>query len=448
MTTPEVRLKDLCDDAGQYGLNVPASEYASAGVRMLRTTDLSPNGRLRDDVDPVFVGNPPGARFLLEGGDLLLTRSGSVGRSFLVHALSDPTTFAGFLIRFRPRPSTDPRFLAYVAESTPFQDAVQADAISSTIQNFNAERYANIRVPNLPLDEQRRIADFLDAETARLDALLNERARQLELLSERRAALLVELLSGVSDGSRRPSGLDWLPSLPDGWPVVKLTLLARLGSGHTPSRSKPEWWAAPTIPWITTGEVAQLRDDRLETITVTREMISGLGLANSSAEVHPMGTVVLSRTASVGYSAVMGVDMATSQDFATWTCGPRIDAYYLLWTLRAMRPWLLGARAMGSTHKTIYMPDIQSLRVPLPPIEEQRSIVASVRSSLARIDQIHDALAAQQSLLAERRQALITAAVTGRLEVSAARSSGPSTCNPIQGAGPRAPGPAVNRPDR
>jgi len=64
-------------------------------------------------------------------------------------------------------------------------------------------------------------------------------------------------------------------------------------------------------------------------------MISTLGLANSAAEVHPPGpgTVVLSRTASVGYSAVMGVGMATSQDFATWTCGPLMDPYYLLWSL-------------------------------------------------------------------------------------------------------------------
>ena len=144
---------------------------------------------------------------------------------------------------------------------------------------------------------------------------------------------------------------------------VKLGYVARLGSGHTPSRDHPEWWLNCTIPWITTGEVAQMSSDRLEEITETREMISEIGLANSSATVRPKGTVVLCRTAaSAGYSAIMGSDMATSQDFATWTCGPRLRPRYLLLCLRAMRSDLLGRLAIGSTHRTIYMPDIESSR--------------------------------------------------------------------------------------
>ena len=84
-------------------------------------------------------------------------------------------------------------------------------------------------------------------------------------------------------------------------------------------------------------------------------------MANSSAELHPKGSVVLCRTASAGYSAVMGKDMATSQDFVAWRCGPQLDPFYLLWCLRAMRSDLLGRLAMGSTHKTIYVPDLQAL---------------------------------------------------------------------------------------
>ena len=109
-----------------------------------------------------------------------------------------------------------------------------------------------------------------------------------------------------------------------------------------------------------------MRSDREEYISETREMISELGIANSSATVHPAGTVVLCRTASAGYSAMMADDMATSQDFATWTCGPLLRPRFLLLCLRAMRQDLLGRLAMGSTHQTIYMPDIESLRIPLP----------------------------------------------------------------------------------
>ena len=144
-------------------------------------------------------------------------------------------------------------------------------------------------------------------------------------------------------------------------------------------------------------------------------------MTNSAAELHPKGTVVLCRTAaSAGYSAVMGEDMATSQDIVTWTCGPLLDPFYLLWCLRAMRSDLLGRLAIGSTHKTIYVPDLQALRIPLPSLAEQLQIVASIRVSNATIDATIDALDRQATLMSERRQALITAAVIGQIDVTTA----------------------------
>jgi type I restriction enzyme S subunit len=110
--------------------------------------------------------------------------------------------------------------------------------------------------------------------------------------------------------------------------------------------------------------------------------------------------------------------MATSQDIVTWTCGPRVRPRYLLLCLRAMRRDLLERLAMGSTHKTIYMPDVESIQIPLPPIEEQDSIVDEVWRRLNAIGGAMDRLSEQVELLREHRQALITAAVTGKLEVA------------------------------
>jgi len=216
---------------------------------------------------------------------------------------------------------------------------------------------------------------------------------------------------------RRETTIPWLLGLPAHWREARLTTLARLGSGHTPSREHPEWWTDCTVPWITTGEVWQIRDDRVEYLSQTREMVSELGIANSSAEIHPAGTVVLSRTASAGFSAIMSADMATSQDFVTWTCGPLLRPRYLLLCLRAMRGDLLGRLAMGSTHKTIYVPDIQSIRVPVPPLDEQDAIVEWTWNRLKQVDVTIDAIRRQTDLLLERRQALITSAVTGQLEI-------------------------------
>jgi type I restriction enzyme S subunit len=287
----------------------------------------------------------------------------------------------------------------------------------STFMELSGDTLAGVPLTCPPLDEQRRIADFLDAETARIDALMSTQTTARDLLLERRAAKVFSLVTGVDASEQKPSSLEWAKSLPVSWSSVKLGHFARMGSGHTPSRSHPEWWEDCTIPWITTGEVSQVRDDRLEVLTETRERISEIGMANSSAELHPKDTVVLCRTASAGYSAVMGMDMATSQDFVTWTCGPELDPFYLLWCLRAMRSDLLGRLAMGSTHKTIYVPDLQALRIPLPPVEEQHEIVATIRASNSMIDAAVDVIDRQLELLAERRQALITAAVTGGITV-------------------------------
>ena len=160
-----------------------------------------------------------------------------------------------------------------------------------------------------PLDEQRRIADFLDAQTAQIDRLATVQGQARTVLRERRLANVFAAVTGSSGTDRRPSQLAWADSLPSAWRSVKLGRFAKMGSGHTPSRLHPEWWVDCTIPWITTGEVSQVRDDRLEILTATRERISEIGMANSAAELHPKGTVVLCRTASAGYSAIMGEDM-------------------------------------------------------------------------------------------------------------------------------------------
>ncbi|MFD0012436.1 restriction endonuclease subunit S [[Kitasatospora] papulosa] len=194
------------------------------------------------------------------------------------------------------------------------------------------------------------------------------------------------------------------------WPTVPIRLVARLGSGHTPSRSKPEYWTDCTAPWITLADVWQLRSGQRNVITETKEKISPLGLANSSAVLHPPETVILSRTASVGFSAIMGTEMATSQDFATWTCGPRLEPRYLLHALRGMAPDLRRI-ATGSTHKTIYMPDIEQLRIPLPPVRAQQRIADFLDSETARIDQLSNLRQKTFSRLIERETAQLDIAI-------------------------------------
>ncbi|MEU6190271.1 restriction endonuclease subunit S [Nocardia sp. NPDC047038] len=200
----------------------------------------------------------------------------------------------------------------------------------------------------------------------------------------------------------------WLAS--SRWPTAPIRLVASLGTGHTPSRKVPEYWDNCTIPWVTLADVWQLRSGGVDVISETKEKISELGMENSSAALHPPGTVILSRTASVGFSAMLGTAMATSQDFATWTCGQRLDPRFLLHVLRGMAPDLKRV-SMGSTHKTIYMPDIEQLRTPLPPLEEQRRIADFLDAETARIEKLRCFRERQQACLLERQDSYIASQI-------------------------------------
>jgi type I restriction enzyme S subunit len=140
-----------------------------------------------------------------------------------------------------------------------------------------------------------------------------------------------------------------------------------------------------TIPWFTLGDIWQVRQARKKYVRETNEKISPTGIANSAARLLPAGTVILSRTASVGFPAILAVPMATTQDFANWICGPQIVPEYLYFVLRAMCPEL-HRLMIGSTHQTIYLPDVHAFRMPLPPLEEQAEIVSLLMSEEERID--------------------------------------------------------------
>jgi type I restriction enzyme S subunit len=205
---------------------------------------------------------------------------------------------------------------------------------------------------------------------------------------------------------------------PRGWQRFQLRHIARLGSGHTPSRERPEYWQDARIPWITLGDVWQLRRERQKYIGETAERISELGVENSSAVVHPAGSVVLSRTASVGYPGIMARDMATSQDFAVWTCGPALNNEFLYYVLLGMRQEF--ERLMfGSTHKTIYMPDIEAIRIAVPDRDTQRAIVSCLDRETSRIDALIEKKTRFVEVLREKRQAVATEAVTKGLQRNA-----------------------------
>jgi type I restriction enzyme S subunit len=153
---------------------------------------------------------------------------------------------------------------------------------------------------------------------------------------------------------------------------VRLTELARLETGHTPSRRVPAYWEGGTIPWIGIRDATAHHG---QTLYSTNQYITEAGEQNSSTRLLPAGTVCLSRTASVGYVVVMGVPMCTSQDFVNWVCGPELDHRYLKYILLAEKDSFLRF-ASGTTHQTIYFPEVKAFHVLVPSITEQRAVAA------------------------------------------------------------------------
>lgn len=196
------------------------------------------------------------------------------------------------------------------------------------------------------------------------------------------------------------------PKAAHGWRWHRLTDLARLESGHTPSRRRLDWWGGD-IPWLALPDIRKLHG---KYAYETTENTNDAGLANSSARLLPIGTVCLSRTASVGFTTILGKPMATSQDFCNWICNPeKLDAEFLMYAFMASQEAIreLGS---GAVHKTIYMPTIQSFHVCVPEIDEQRRISRTLRERLVAAEALSTSLKARLADIERLPQRLLAAA--------------------------------------
>ena len=176
-----------------------------------------------------------------------------------------------------------------------------------------------------------------------------------------------------------PLSIERQPTRPaNSWRWVKLTDLAKLESGHTPSRYRPDWWGGD-VPWLALPDIRKL-DGQIA--FETTENTNQAGLEHSSARLLPEGTVCLSRTASVGYVTVLGRPMATSQDFVNWICGSELDPIFLMHLMVASRDYLRSLSS-GAIHKTIYVPTVKEFSVCIPNLSEQKRIAAMLNEQMA-----------------------------------------------------------------
>lgn len=292
----------------------------------------------------------------------------------------------------------------------------------ATVESIEQEYLANTIVPIPAVDEQIRIAEFLDRETAKIDALVAEQERLIELLKEKRQAVISHAVTkGLNPHAKlKPSGIEWLGGVPAHWDVSKVKWVARMESGHTPDKKIPEYWERGNIPWISLNDTSYLKEN--DYISETAYQVTEQGLENSSAHILPARVVVFSRDATIGRCAITTRPMAVSQHFIAWVCSDLIMPEYLLMRLRSMTPEL-ERLTTGATLKTIGMPEVRTIVTPVPPLDEQQAIIKWTSDETAKIDELTSQAQLAIDLLRERRSALISAAVTGQIDVRTAKES-------------------------
>ncbi|MFT3986603.1 restriction endonuclease subunit S [Aestuariivirga sp.] len=247
---------------------------------------------------------------------------------------------------------------------------ITSGARSNGLLNISKETFFGVEIPTPGLPEQQKIADCL----ASLDALIAAQGRKVEALRAHKKGLMQQLFP--QEGETQPRFR--FPEFQDAgeWESNHLESLAKRGSGHTPSKSKPEYYHGG-IKWISLADSKRL-DQGL--ISGTETEISPAGIKNSSAVLHKAGSVLISRDAGIGKSAIMAVPMAVSQHFIVWTCDDRkLSNWFLYHLLQKSKP-LFERAATGSTIKTIGLQFFIDLSFRIPSRPEQQRIADCLTS--------------------------------------------------------------------
>jgi type I restriction enzyme S subunit len=339
-----------------------------------------------------------------------MTAAGAtIGKSFL-YVDEAPACYAGYLVRFRPRREADPRFIAYWTESVPYWDQIKTGKVVSTIENFSASKYKNLCLAVPPRAAQEAIADYLDHETARFDDLIAAKQRMIALLNENQSEVATQLLLGhpVVGGTAGPGQV----SLREGWTMVPFRRLFREVDVRSETGSETLLSVSQTRGVIPQTELGDRRQNA-ETLVGHKRCRAGDLVVNRMWVYYgALGAAPNSGIVSPDY-AVFRPTAQMSSEFAAYVL--RTPAYVGEMT-RLVRG--IGAAFQGSVRKPRLHPNEMGLiELPLPPLTDQQRL-------LRQLDQASDAITRRVSLiqqsialLQERRQALITAAVTGQFNI-------------------------------
>lgn len=278
------------------------------------------------------------------------------------------------------------------------------------------EGVGSVPMPVPPNEEQSKLVEAINAETTRIDTLIAKKTRFIELLKEKRQALITHLVTkGLNPNvPMKDSGIEWIGEVPDHWVKRKVFhAFETIGSGTTPPSKEPEWYESGTIPWITTSE---LRENE---IFETKKCVTPETLEKfSTLKIYPVGSLAIAMYgATIGRLGFLGVPATTNQACCVLSGERDLSLSFVYHWLIAFKDTVIENFSEGGGQPNINQDVVANLWIPSPSLKEQQSIVENINYESGRIDLLISKTQESIELLKERRSAFITAAVTGQIDL-------------------------------
>jgi type I restriction enzyme S subunit len=396
----------------QNGYAFSAKGYVKHGIPIVSMAMISLKGRFKFDDNKCKYWDSKEedslSRYLLQKGDLIIAMTDVTPNKDLIGKMAVIDIDGKFLLNQRVghlklnKELINVSYLSYIGNSENWLKNCRNIASQGAQANLGTKQILESYIPLPPLLEQQKIAEILSTVDAKIEVI----DQQITETQELKKGLMQSMLTkGIGHTKFKDSPFGEIPKI---WEVKLLDECAIRASGHTPNKKEDSYYNGG-IKWVSLGDSKRL-DKRY--ISKTKIEISEEGIKNSSAVLHPKGTVLMSRDAGVGKSAVMKTEMAVSQHFIVWKCDDNFNNWFLYYTLQQLKP-LFERVAVGSTIKTIGLGFFKKLKIAVPSIEEQNKI----SKILNLTDDKLDILLEKKETYRELKKGLMQQLLTGLVRV-------------------------------
>lgn len=381
----------------------------------LKAQNIQPTGIDLSVVDNMWFSPDEKNKLLLKKNDVLISEGGDVGRSAIWQGQLIECYIQNAINRARAMNGNSPYFLNYWMVYLKSSDFINTLCNKATIAHYTAEKVESspLLLPNS--DEQLHISLFLDHETAKIDNLIAKQQQLIELLKEKRQAVISHAVTKGLDPNvpMKDSGVEWLGEVPAHWAIKRLKHISpKVGVGLVINPST--YTKDEGVYFIFGGDVKEFGFDLTKTRRISPQ--DSNKLLPSRLNSRDLVSV------RVGYP---GITSVVTDDLEGSNCASiiiiRRGSYNSDWLCAAMNVWVgrqqVDLASYGAAQKQFNVSDAIEFVFPVPPINEQNDIADFVQKTLNKFDDLTQKALKQIELLQERRTALISAAVTGKIDV-------------------------------